>query len=167
MTGYTISEERSVAKEQQFFEYVFGIVQKKKRYTFISTSFEEYYFIILDTIKHYEKLEQYEKCAVLKKELDHYLSTIPKNTEEAIQYMLRISPEDKTESFKNFDEFSFAMELHPTVGKKMIDIWLLRQEISPLKKHYASEHGIQNQDKIAHDVLTKYIQTVKSKIEKK
>lgn len=161
LTGYTIGEIKIEEKERQFFDYVLDIVEKGKTYYFITNSFEEYYYIIKDAIEYYEGLEMYENCAILKKNIDAYIEKIPKNVDEAIQYLTKITPEDKIESFKNFDEFSFAMELHPTVGKKMIDMWILRNEISPMRQYFLKEYQMKNPDEIANTILKKYISFVK------
>jgi hypothetical protein len=78
---------------------------------------------------------------------------------------VKITPKDKVAAYGNFDEYSFAIELHPTIGKKMVDLWLLRQPDSPLKKYFEKEYQIKNPDEIANNVLRKYIQTVKAQLE--
>jgi hypothetical protein len=70
LTGITAQTIFIDEKEKQFFEYVYDIVLKDKYYYFISESFEEYYFIMIDTIEYYEKLEQYEKFSIFKKNID-------------------------------------------------------------------------------------------------
>jgi hypothetical protein len=163
LTGITAQTIFIDEKEKQFFEYVYDIVLKDKYYYFISESFEEYYFIMIDTIEYYEKLEQYEKCAILKKNIDSYIKKIPKNIDEAIEYLVSITPENKIDDFEKFDEFSFAIELHPTVGKKIIDIWLLRNEKSSVRNFFLKEYKMKNPDEIANTILKNYISFVKAK----
>ena len=163
LTGTTAQNIFIDEKEKQFFEYVYDIISKDKYYYFISESFEEYYFILIDTIEYYEKLEEYEKCAVLKKNIDSYFEKIPKNIDEAIEYLIDITPEEKLKEFIKIDEFSFAIELHPTVGKKMIDMWLLRNEKSPVRNYFLKEYKMKNPDEIANTILKNYISFVKAK----
>jgi hypothetical protein len=153
-------------KEVQFFNYIYDVAKENKSYMSITPSFEEYYFILKETMAFYEKLEMYEKCIILKNHLDTYLKLIPNNVNEALDYLVKLTP-DKLKNIENIleiDDFSIAIDLHHSVGRTIIDWWLLRLPISPMVEYYEKQYDIKNEDKICHDILLKYVKIVKSKI---
>jgi hypothetical protein len=119
-----------------------------------------------ESISFYEKLEMYENCAILKKYLDYYLNLIPNNLNEALDYLVTLTPE-KLKNLDNvlqIDDFSIAIDLHHSVGRTVIDWWLLRLDVSPLVQYYEKEYDLKNEDRICHDILLKYVKIIKSKL---
>lgn len=154
-------------KEVQFFDYILNAAKEHKSYMFITESFEEFYFILKESITFYENVEIYENCAILKKYLDSFLKLIPNNLNEALDYLIKLTPEtvvDKIDNLEDVDDFSFALDFHFSIGKMLIDWWLLRHPISPLVQYYNKEFDMKNSDKICHDILIKYVQIIKSKV---
>jgi hypothetical protein len=153
-------------KEIQFFDYILNAAKEHKSYMFITESFEEYYFILKEAISFYENLEMYENCGILKKYLDYYLKLIPNNLDEALDYLVTLTPEKlkNIENVLQIDDFSIAIDLHHSVGRTVIDWWLLRLNVSPLVQYYEKEHDLKNEDRICHDILLKYVKIIKSKL---
>ena len=154
------------AKEIQFFDYILSAAKEQKSYMFITSSFEEFFFILKESISFYEKMEIYENCAILKNYLDRYIKLIPKNLNEALDYLIELTPETVVKNFDNLeevDDFSFALDFHHSVGKTLIDWWLLKHPISPLVEYYKQEYNMKNADRICHDILLKYVSIAKTK----
>jgi hypothetical protein len=153
-------------KEVQFFDYILNAAKEHKSYMFITESFEEYYFILKESISFYEKLEMYENCGILKKYLDYYLNLIPNSLNEALDYLVTLTPEKlkNIENVLQIDDFSIAIDLHHSVGRTVIDWWLLRLDVSPLVQYYEKEYDLKNEDRICHDILLKYVKIIKSKL---
>lgn len=153
-------------KEIDFFNHIYDAAKDKKSYMFITESFEEYYFIIKEAISFYESIELYENCSVLKNHLNTYMDLIPKNLNEALDYLITLTPENVVKNFDNLeavDNFSFALDFHFSVGKYLIDWWLLKHSISPLVKYYEENYQIKGADRICHDILLKYFEVAKAK----
>ena len=153
-------------KEIQFFDYILNAAKEHKSYMFIAESFEEYYFILKETISFYEGIDMYENCAIVKKYLNSFLELIPKNLNEALDYLIELTPEKVVKDFDNLeevDDFSFALDFHFSVGKTLIDWWLLKHPISPLVEYYKKEYDMKNADRICHDILLKYVSIAKAK----
>lgn len=154
------------SKEIQFFDYILNAAKEKKSYMFITASFEEFFFILKESIKFYEEKEMYENCGILKDYLNSFLELIPKSLNEALDYLIELTPEKVVKDFDNLeevDDFSFALDFHHTVGKTLIDWWLLKHSVSPLVKYYEEHYKLKNADRICHDILLKYVSIAKTK----
>ena len=163
LTSHTINEQPDF-RPTHLFDNILTKVERGLHWLFIYDSFEQYYYVLKQAIAHYEELENYEACAVLAKNLKDCLKKIPKNVNEAVDYLVESTPETHRHLFKGRNTFSLAINLHKTTGMRIIDLWVLRFEDSPLRQHYSEVHGITNHDEIANDILIKYIDAVKDVI---
>jgi hypothetical protein len=151
-------------KEDNFFRTVFKLVEKGEDYLTVSDSFEDFYNIIEDALNHFEITEEYEKCAILKKYMDDCIKEIPTNIDEALDFLATLDIRSLFERFKNYDEFTFSIELHPKIGKRLIDIWLLKYDISPMRKYFLSTGEI-NPENMAHKIIKAFIVKARTFIE--
>ena len=159
LTSHTINEE---AYKVTLFEDILIKVKEGKSWVFMYDSFEQYYYILKRGIEYFENKGEFDSCAIFLDELSNWLKKIPYNTNDAIKYLMKITPVSHQILLKDRDTFSLAINLHKSTGATIIDIWLLRFEESPLRRYYEKEHKITNADQIANDVLIKFIDAIKA-----
>lgn len=160
---------KSDRKEADFFNTVYKMVASGRDFYSVSESFTEYYNIVIEAIKFFEEVEEYEKCAVLKENMDTYFEkNIPKNFDEALEYMFSIDLKNKDtmRAVVTSNKIDlFVTDLMPTIGEKLIDIWLLKTKKSPLVKFYRENRKISSTDNleiaktIVKEVITEFVVT--------
>jgi hypothetical protein len=160
LTSHTINEQAENVPVF-LFENLLAKVKKNIHWMHIYESFESYYYVVSRAIEYYEKKEDYESCQLLKNNLLSWLDKIPKNTNESIEFLINSTPETHLHLIDGRDTFSLAINLHRSTGMRIIDLWILRFDESPLKQYYIKNHKIHNPDQIANDILIKYIDTIK------
>lgn len=163
LTGYTTNE---VKKDYtRIFREILEKTKMGQSWIHMFTSFEQYYFIVQKTIEYYTEQEDYKSCNILKAELSKWIDKIPKNTNEAIKFLIESTHDINKTTINQLETFSLAINMHKTTGAMIIDLWLLRFQESPLRQYYEKEHKIKNHDQIANDILMKYIEAYKAKVE--
>jgi hypothetical protein len=164
LTSHTINDHPNIEKNY-LFDNLLDKIKKRVHWMHTYSSFESYYYVVSKAIEYYSDLEDYEACTIMKNDLQMWIEKIPKNTNEAIEYLISSTPDTHKHLFEGRSTFSLAINLHRTTGMRIIDLWILRFEESPLRKYYVQEHKIDNPDQIANDILIKYIDTIKDTME--
>ena len=163
ISSHTLNEETD------FLHKVFSNIQESIKsglhYRKICKSFEDYYFMTQDAIKHYSKEEDFDSCLLFKNALDKFVEEIPKNLDEAIKYIISTSKIRDIEYFQNLDTFSLAINMHQPIGMLIMDIWLLRYDISPLRQYCVKKFETENADEIVNRILKIFIDTLKNTFE--
>lgn len=151
--------------QKALFSIFLDNIEKGVHFFQISKSFENYYLMIEDAIDFYKSNEDFKSCAILKNNIDNYLSVIPKNINEAIKFMIDSVGERNLGDFRSIDTYSLAINMHHTTGLTIKDMWLLQYPISPLRQFCEDTFGIQNTDEIINKIITIYIDTLKSMLD--
>jgi len=160
ISSHTINEENN--SKQFLYLTLLEYVKNNVHYFNFCRSLEYYYLLIQDAIKYYESLGDYESCIILEKNIQEYISEIPKDTNNAITYMVEIVANRELGDFHEIDTYTLAINMHQKTGKILKDIWLLDYNVSPLRQYYIEKYNITNVDKIINTLLIKYIDALKS-----
>ena len=163
LTSHTINE--SVEAPSHLFENILQKVKDGINWIRVYDSFESYYYMIHQAIKYFESKEDYESCALLRKNIKMWIDKIPTDMDGAIKFLIESTPKTHSFVFSVKKTFSLALSLHRSTGAMIIDLWLLRYDESPLKQYFVNKHNIDDADEIANKILIAYIDAYKSKLE--
>lgn len=165
LTSHTINETKY--EPSHLFDNILNKIKSGVNWLSIYDSFEAYYYVLTKAINFYENVEDFEACSIIQQNLNLWVGKIPKNTNEAIQFLINSTPNTHAHLIEDRSTFSLAINMHRTTGMRIIDLWILKFEESPLRIYYETEHKISNADQIANDILIKYIEGMKAKMETK
>lgn len=164
LTSHTINE----ATDYDYTFLFYNLLEKLKNdvpYFWIYDSFEQYYYVLNEALDFFSKKEDYSACEVIHRNLKNYLEKIPTSSEEAIKFLIDSTSQKIYDKISDTNTFSLAINLHQSTGMRIIDLWLLRYDESPLTRYYKENYNISNADEIANDIIVKYIEALKAKIE--
>lgn len=154
-----------------YFNQLVEKIQAGAKFTQFYESFSQYYLVVQQAIEFFKTSEEFEKCGILQKNLREYLEKLPKSLDECVKTLIDqeydsiVGNKEFKSEIMSCGTFKMALELHNSLGYNLKDKWLLHIPETPLRKHFIEKYNQKDVDKMAHDIIMTFIDSVKTVIQ--